>query len=138
MRKIFVIFLSLIYLVLSSGFTQYSHACKAMAVKTYSLTHQNSDEPCPICNSKKKDQNKKKEGCCQHEAKVIKTDDSVTNYSQFDFSVKFWGDAIPNELLGAVFDFAFETETHKTHSYLSSKIPIRGNPLYILHCVYRI
>lgn len=142
MRKLFVIFLSLCYLVLSSGFTQYQHTCKTMAIKIYSLTNtgeQNSDEPCPICSSKEKDLTKKKKGCCQHEAKIVKVDDSVKKQSQFDFSVKFRGDAIPNETLGAVFDIAIIADnTKQSTSYLTSKVPIRGNPLYILNCVYRI
>lgn len=142
MKKLFVIFLSLFYLVLSSGFTQYQHTCKAMAVKMYSLTnteHQNSDEPCPICSSKEKDLTKKKKGCCVHEARVLKVDDTVKNQIQFDFSVKFWGDAIPNETLGAVFESAIvANDDQQSNPYLTSTIPIRGNPLYILHCVYRI
>ena len=142
MKKIFALFLSLIYVVLSSGFTQYQHTCKAMAMKTYSLTnngHQNSDEPCPICSSKEKDLTKKKKGCCDHEAKIVKVDDTVKSKTQLDFSVKFWGDAIPNETLGAVFDSAIVADdTKQSTSYLTSKIPIRGNPLYILNCVYSI
>jgi hypothetical protein len=142
MKKLFVIFFSLFYLVVSSGFTQYQHTCKAMAVKMYSLTndgHQNSDEPCPICSSKEKDLTKKKEGCCDHEAKIVKVDDTVKNQVQFDFVVKIWGDAIPNKMLGTVFDYSIITDDTKlSNPYLTSKVPIRGNPLYILHCVYRI
>ncbi len=113
-----------------------------MAIKMYSLTNtgeQNSDEPCPICSSKEKDLTKKKKGCCQHEAKIVKVDDTVKSKSQLDFSVKFWGDAIPNETLGTVFDSAIIADnTKQSTPYLTSKVPIRGNPLYILHCVYRI
>lgn len=142
MRKLFVIFFSLFYLVLSSGFTQYQHTCKAMAVKLYSLTNsenQNSDEPCPICSSKEKDLTKKKKGCCDHEAKIVKVDDTVITKSQLDFSVKFWCDAIPNETLSALFEISiFADDTKQSTSYLTSKVPIRGNPLYILNCVYRI
>lgn len=141
MKKLFVISFSLVYLVLSSGYTQYSHICKEIAVKLYSLTnteYYNSDKPCPICSAREKDLKEKKKGCCEHEAKVIKTDDVIKKQSNFDLSVKFWGDAIPNKMLGTVFDFSVETETEKSTSYHSSKIPIRGNPLYILHCVYRI
>ena len=141
MKKLFVIFLSLCYLILSSGFTRYSHVCKGMAVHQYSLTntgHQNSDKPCPLCSVKDKNLNEKKKDCCRHETQIIKVNDSVKQQSSFDLSVKFWGDAIPNKMLGTVFDFSIETKTEKADQDLSSKIPIRGNPLYILHCVYRI
>ena len=142
MKKLFVILFSFLYLVLASGFTQYSHACKGMAMKTFSLTNtaqQNSDEPCPICADNEKGLTQKKKGCCQHEAKIVKVDDTVKNQIQFDFSVKFWGDAIPNETLGAVFESAIvANDDQQSNPYLTSTIPIRGNPLYILHCVYRI
>jgi hypothetical protein len=142
MKKLFVILFSFLYLVLASGFTQYSHACKGMAMKTFSLTNtaqQNSDEPCPICADNEKGLTQKKKGCCQHEAKIVKVEDSVKKQSQFDFSVKFWGDAIPNKTLGTVFDFPLITDnTKQTPSYFSSKVAVRGTPLYIYHCVYRI
>lgn len=142
MRKIFVIFLSLFYLVLSSGFTQYVHACKEMAVKTYSLTntaHQNADNPCPICSSKEKHLTQKKKDCCQYEVKTVQVDDGVKLQTKIDQAVKFLGDAIPYETLGTVFDFSILRDTTKqSTNYLSSKVPVRGNPLYILHCVYRI
>lgn len=141
MKKQFVIFLSFVYLVLSSGFIQYQHICEGMAVKSYSLTNteqSNSDKPCPICSSKEKNLKEKKKGCCKHETKIVKVDDSVKKQSSFDFSVKFWGDVIPNKMLGTVFDLSSSEPIEKTIPFLSSKIPIRGNPLYILHCVYRI
>lgn len=142
MKKSLVIFLSLFYLVLASGFTQYSHLCKEMASKVYSFTStqdQNQDKPCPICSKKDKNLKDKKKGCCQHEAQFVKVDDSLKKQNSFDFSVKFLGDAIPNKMLGAVFDVGtILLKTEKSTNYPSSKVPIQGNPLYILHCVYRI
>ncbi|MDM1046697.1 HYC_CC_PP family protein [Sphingobacterium hotanense] len=142
MKKLFVIFLSMLYLVLSTGFIQYSHMCKGMAVKLYSLTnsntHADSDKPCPICSNKNKELKGKKKGCCKHETKIVKVDNAAHKYSGFDLSVKFWGEAIPNETLGALFEFSGIYPEPSKPTYLSTKIPIRGNPLYILHCVYRI
>lgn len=142
MKKLFVIFLSLFYLVLASGFTQYAHLCKEMASKVYSFTntqHQNQDKSCPMCAAKEKGLKDKKKDCCQHETKLIKVNDSVKKQNSFDFSVKFWGDAIPNKMLGTVFDLELIlSDNSKNTAYSSSKVPIQGNPLYILHCVYRI
>ena len=142
MKKVFILFLSLIYLVLSSGFTQYSHFCKGTATERISLTntaHQDSDKPCPICSAKEKSLKDKKKDCCKHESKIIKVDDCVKKHNNFDFSVKFWGDAIPNKMLGTVFDFEpIVLDIEKNTAYSSTKVPILGNPLYILHCVYRI
>lgn len=142
MKKLFVLFFALCYLVLSSGYIQYSHACKGIAVKLYSLTdteHENSDKPCPICSGQEEGLTEQKKDCCQYEAQLVKVDDSVKSQFQFDYSVKFWGDAIPNKMLGSVFDLALVIDdTKQSSSYFSSKVPVRGNPLYILHCVYRI
>ncbi len=141
MRRAFVIFLSMFYLVLSSGFTQYQHLCKGMATQLYSLTspqEQNSNKPCPLCSSNDKDLTQKKKDCCKVESKTVKVDDSVKKQSNFDLSVKFWGDTIPNQMLGAVFDIATIEQTSTKNPNFSSKVPIRNNPLYILHCVYRI
>lgn len=141
MQKLFVIFLSVWYLVLSMGFTQYVHICKRMAVKVHSLTNteSRSDKPCPICAAKEKGLTGKKKDCCKQESKIVKVDHSFYKKSILDLSVKFWGEAIPNKLLGTVFDTSFASfETKKTNHCLSSKVPLRANFLYILHCVYRI
>lgn len=142
MKKLFVIFLSLCYLVLSSGFTRYAHLCKGTASRTYSLSNtqpDGKDRPCPICSAKEKGLKDQKKNCCKHESKLLKVDDGVKKYNNFDFSVKFWGDAIPYKMLGAVFELAAVAPgTKKNTAYSSTKVPIQGNPLYILHCVYRI
>ena len=142
MKKLLVIFLSLFYLALASGFAQYVYLCKGMASKVYSFTNtqeQNQDKPCSLCSAKDKDLKEKKKNCCKNEAKLVKVNDSIKKQFNFDFSVKFWGDAIPNKMLGAVFDVeSILLKTEKNTTYSSSKVPIQGNPLYILHCVYRI
>lgn len=142
MKKLLVIFLSMIYSVLALGLTQYQHICKGTAVKLYSWTNtENPDnnKPCPICYSKDKKLNEKKKDCCKHQSKLVKLNDSIKKQSHFDFSVKFWGSAIPNQLLGALFDISFVNSDNDKHlTYLSLKSPIWSNPLYILHCTYRI
>lgn len=85
MKKLFVIFLSMLYLVLPTGFIQYSHMCKGMAVKLYSLTnsntHADSDKPCLIRSNKNKELKEKKKGCCKHETKIVKVDNAAHKYS---------------------------------------------------------
>lgn len=142
MKKIFIIFFTILYSVMASGFTHYSHWCKETGIISHSFSNsleEQKDKPCPICAAKEKGLNEPKKDCCKHDTKIVKVDNSVKKQSHFDFSVKFWGDAIPNKMLGTLFDFrAVETETPKSLLYTSTKIPIRDNPLYILHCVYRI
>jgi hypothetical protein len=95
--------------------------CKGMDVKLYNLMsagHQDSDKPCPVCLQKQKDLKQKKKDCCQHEAKVIKVDTGVKKQAQFDASVKFLGDAIPDRTLGAVFEFLLLADTARQKHFL--------------------
>jgi len=113
-----------------------------MAITVYSFTdtkEQNQDKPCPICSAKEKGLKTAKKDCCKHQTKLVKVDDSIKKQSNFDFSVKFWGDTIPNNLLGAVFDSSIVVlDDTKSSIYYSSKVHVRDNPLYIFHSVYRI
>lgn len=102
------------------------------------MAHQGSDKPCSICSAKEKGLKDKKKNCCKHESKIVKVDDVAKKQSKLELSVKFWGDAIPSKMLETLFDFLIASFNTKTTHYLCSKVPIRGNPLYILHCVYRI
>lgn len=140
MHRLFVIFLSFVYLVLSTGFTQYAHFCKSGNVKQVSHTNlaEDPDKPCRLCSAKEKGLKDKKKNCCLHDSKIIKVDDSVQKQSFTDVSVKFLGEAIPNRMLGTLFDTATAATTTPENYSCSSKIPIQGNPLYILHCVYTI
>ncbi|QBQ41413.1 HYC_CC_PP family protein [Sphingobacterium psychroaquaticum] len=142
MKKLFVAILSLVYLVLSTGFTQYIHLCKGTAAKQISftdLTFKNTNDPCPICTSKHKGLKEKKKDCCKHETEVVKVDDTLNGQSQTDQPVKFWGNAIPTNMLEALFDAqSLDVSSNNDQSYLTSKVPLRGNPLYIIHCSYRI
>jgi len=141
MKKALVIFLSFLYLTMSAGFTRDIHVCKEMLLKSYNLVgteHHDKDAPCPKCSAKEKGLKERKKGCCQYETKIVKLDDVVKKKPHFDFAVKFFGFAIPNEMLGAVFDFSNADNCLKNLSYFPSRLPVRGNPLYILHCTYRI
>lgn len=123
---------------MSSGFTMYTHFCKGKKQGIAFYNGDQSDSPCPICAGKNKELKNKKKGCCRHEAKVFKTDDLTKNDQGFKFVLKFWGDAIPNRTICALFDFLLLAKAPENPNNLSSKIPIRSNPLFIFHCVYRI
>lgn len=140
MKRLFVIFLSLVYLVLSSGFAQYTHLCKGTTSKQVSLTNiiQDSKLPCALCASKEKGLDKKKKNCCKIKIQIFKTDKASSKQAGFDFSVKIWGDVIPNRTLGAVFDKLSIVNDSNYNTYSSVKILFRNNPLYILLCIYRI
>ncbi len=122
---------------MSSGLTTYTHFCKGVKQGVVLFNGDNVNEPCPVCASKNKQLKSKKKGCCKHEAKIVKVD-VANKYSGLDFPVKFWGDAIPNESLGALFDLLQSYPEPSQSTHFPSKIPIRSTPLYIFHCVYRI
>ena len=140
MRKLFVIFLSLLYLVLSSGFTQFSHECVGSAIRSVSLTASTAigDQPCPICLAKEKDLKKSKKDCCKHESKTLKVDVSTQGNGYFDYAFKIFAHVFPERMLGALFDLAIEGDIIANTNHYSTKTVPWSNPLYIFYCVYRI
>lgn len=137
MKRLIVLFLSMLYVVMSSGFTMYTHFCDGVKQgRGFSVNEQLPDRPCSICAAKKKQQ-KKKKGCCKHQSELVKVTDSAKKTTNQNFCLKVWGEAIPNRTLGAVFDIHFENELNTVYT-APADIPTPGNPIYILNCVYRI
>lgn len=141
MKKIFVVFLSALYLVLSSGFTQTTHICKEMTPQYHeaSTPLPLSGDPCPLCDSDEADMETRSTDCCETEYQIIKVDDSLKNQHNYNLSIKSGAEAIPQKALGTIFDFTvYDTKSESNLSLLTSKVPIQSNPLYIFHCIYRI
>lgn len=138
MKKLFVIFLSSLYLVLTTGFTQTVHICKEMMTKPLNVMtgHWEVDKACPFCSSVDMGAEEKKDGCCEEESKTVKIDESLKKETNYSFSIKS-SDHGTSTILGTIFDSTFVNDKEDI-PYLSTKIPIGENPLYILHCVYRI
>ncbi len=139
--------MSVLYLVMSFGVAPYQHICKKKSINISGVSYvgyQNSDFPCSLCKNKGKehsDQKKEpcKKDCCKKEIKFLKVDDFITHQPNFDSSIRFWGEAIPNKMLGSVFDLlGLNEETDNNSPPFSSKIRSLGNPYYIFYCVYRI
>ncbi len=125
---------------MASGFTQYTHWCKesAITIAGFEDTKQH-DKPCPICSTKEKGLKNQKKNCCQYDTKIVKTGDSLNKQNSFDFSVKFLEFTFSNKTLGTVYDAENLALANKdNNTFTSSKIPVKGNTLHILHCVYRI
>lgn len=128
------------YLMLSTGFSQYMHLCMTTDVQQYSLIglQIGSDDPCPLCTSLEQGLAQQKDDCCKLEMTQLRTDELAKTNPHFDFTVKIWGDIIPNRMLGAVFDPAAERASKHLYSTSTPPSLIEQNPLYIFHCVYRI
>lgn len=138
MKKLFVIFLSSLYLVLTTGFTQTIHICKEMLSKPMTeMTEQwEVNKPCPFCSSVDMGGEEKQDGCCEEASKIVKIDESLKKESNYSFSIKS-SDQGTSTILGAIFDSTFINDEEDL-PYLRAKLPVGHNPLYILHCVYRI
>ena len=138
MKKLFVIFLSSLYLVLTTGFTQTVHICKEMLANPLVVMTEpwEVNEPCPFCSSVDMGGEEKQDGCCEEASKIVKIDESLKKESNYSFSIKPSDEGTPT-ILGAIFDSTFINDKEGL-PYLRAKLPVGHNPLYILHCVYRI
>lgn len=138
MKKLFVIFLSSLYLVLTTGFTQTVHICKEMLANPLVVMTEpwEVNEPCPFCSSVDMGGEEKQDGCCEEASKIVKIDESLKKESNYSFSIKPSDYGTPT-ILGAIFDSTFINDKEGL-PYLRAKLPVGHNPLYILHCVYRI
>lgn len=138
MKKLFVIFLSSLYLVLTTGFTQTMHICKEMMMKPLSgmTDHWEVNKPCPFCTSADIDIEKKEDGCCEEASKIVKIDESLKKETNYNFSVKSQSHEI-SKILEIIFDSTFISD-EENRPYLRTQRVAGGNPLYILHCVFRI
>jgi hypothetical protein len=139
MNRVFVLFLTFLYLVLSSGFTTSTHFCEGIKQKTTLFNSHNKNEQCPVCAAKNKNKTQQqKKDCCKHQTELVKIAEKAQQISQQHFTSGFAGDALPHRFFGAVFETYIRPAAHQQPLYTSSSIPIRSNPLYIFHCVYRI
>ncbi len=95
-------------------------------------TEENSPTDCLLKESLSKE---KELGCCKNELNVSILDDALVSSPRENL----WLKTLPN---GTGSDFILvpgQTLGLASTPVLSQlKIPIQGNPLYVLHCVYRI
>lgn len=138
MRKLFIIFLSALYLVLSLGFTQYTHYCKGVKEQTSLASTHNGNKPCPVCSIKEKGLKEKKKDCCKHKSKLLKIEYPTLNNPANEIRFEISSITIPDCIFGTASDFSHKSASLLSSPYSSSTIPIRGNPLFILNSVYRI
>lgn len=134
MKKAFFIFLSILYLVLSSGFTTINHFCKGVKQQTSFFADTKPKNGCPICAEKKQQKSK---DCCKHKAQQHKISEKVKQPTLTDLIQKFTWAVLPAEFYKTIFSVYFP-EVNKPDTPVFAFIPIRNNPLYIFYCVYRI
>lgn len=137
MKKTLVIFLSLIFLVISTGFTTSEHFCKGVKQETTFFLDSSKDKNCPVCAAKKQYQ-AEKENCCKHESQLNKIDNSFSNKLQKQSDLKLVGQDLKLISLANTPVLDFNTTELFSGRFSNANLPLRKNALYIYHCVYRI
>ncbi|WP_430612084.1 HYC_CC_PP family protein [Flavobacterium sp. JP2137] len=137
MKKTVVLFLAILYVVVCSGFTTYTHLCQgveqAISFSDYNKVDQDN---CGFCKSIHKTSDEEK--CCKEISKNFKLNVKTALPKSIDFSAKFLGDALPHRFFAAVFEVVATVESVPYFNFQSHTIPLPSNPLYIFYCVYRI
>lgn len=136
MKKSFVIFLSMVYVLVSTGFTTSDHFCEGVKQETSFFSNSSKDKICQIC-AEKNQLKTKKENCCKHETQLNKFDQSFSNKLQKQNVFKLI-EHLPFICIENIFILDFAIFEVYSGSFSNYNFPSRKNPLYIFHCVYRI
>lgn len=136
MKKLFSIFLSLLYLVLSLGFTKNTHICKGIKQEISFFGKNKEGQPCSKCAIKN---GKILKGCCEHKTQLLKIIEKSQKTATEKISfVRILDASLPQASFQTVFVDYFPEQTAPPFSALFTAIPIRNFILYIYYCVYRI
>lgn len=136
MKRLLNLFLCILFLSVSTGFTASAHFCKGIKQEIRFFPDDHQNKVCPVCVIKT-NQKTKKDNCCKHEKEQIKLTEKVEKISQQQSLFKFSGETILYQHSLPTFDgSSISTELKVPSFYFSS--PKERPPLYVLHCVYRI
>ncbi|WP_306350707.1 hypothetical protein [Flavobacterium sp. '19STA2R22 D10 B1'] len=136
MKKAFVLFLTFIFLALSSGFTKSIHICKGIKQETYFFNLNKEGQPCSKCAIKGGGIIK---GCCKHETQVLKITEKAQKVTPDNPSiVKTLGVALPFHFFKIAFGYTTPKVNNSKFSYVVQSISLKNTLLYIYYCVYRI
>ncbi|MCX2452749.1 hypothetical protein OQX61_15830 [Pedobacter sp. PLR] len=136
MKRLSSLFLCLLFLLVSTGFTTSAHICKGVKQEIRLFSKEHQDQVCPVCALKNK-QLTKKDNCCKHEKDQVKLADKVQKIAQQDNISKFSGEAVLYLHPANTTIWDDKVTTVKTDAFYFSSL-IKLPPFYILHCVYRI
>lgn len=137
MKRAFILFLALLYMVFSTGFTTYTHLCNGVGQQT-SLTQKTDMQPgtCQYCNANKTSNHSKQ--CCKQEQKVYKLEEKSPLFKQLDFNYKEAGNGLIYRFLEHAFNAMLSSEEQSVPSLMPSYYPQLSNPRCIIFCVFRI
>lgn len=136
MKRLFSLFLCILFLTVSTGFTASAHFCNGIKQEIQFFPDDHQNTVCPVCVIKTK-QKTKKDNCCKHEKEQIKLTEKVEKISQQQTLFKFSGETtLYHHPLLPFHERIISTELNVPSFYFST--PKERPPLYVLHCVYRI
>ncbi|WP_316816534.1 HYC_CC_PP family protein [Pedobacter nyackensis] len=136
MKRLFSLFLSLLFLTVSTGFTGSVHVCKGIKQEVRLFQEDHNDKVCPVCALKNK-QKAKKHNCCKHQAEQFKLSEKASKNSAQQSLVKFSGEAVLYQSAAVTFEGKSALTAQNVSSFYFPT-PLKSPPLYVLHCVYRI
>lgn len=136
MKRLFSLFLCLLFLIVSTGFTTSAHICKGVKQEIRLFSKEHQDQVCPVCALKSK-QKTKKDNCCKHEQNQVKLADKVQKIANQESLMKFSGEAVLYLHPAKATVWNEQLNTSKAE-FVHASCPLKSPPFYILHCVYRI
>lgn len=139
MKKAVIIFVSFLYLILSTGFITNRHTCKKLGLEELLLfSKQDPTQPCTHCKAKNKNQTAPKKGCCTQRAELVKLTDKVQKTPDYKLPVKVWEEVNLHRFPERAFDTVLWSTDVADRCEVDSLPPPQDTPLFVLHCIYRI
>jgi hypothetical protein len=136
MQQFLTIFLTLIYLLFSTGIHISKHFC---GTELASIEFYGEAEKCACGADAEEDGN-----CCKDETKIFKTHNDLKSSFDFDFNNNVNDNLFGDLLLVVPLNFSYKTEFIHFFTNFSSKIrlipkiPLQKNPFWLVFRVLRI
>lgn len=137
MKKVFSILFSLLFVVISSGFTTYQHICQGIVQQTSMSSTYESKSECGFCKVNGKQVENPQKECCKQTVEIVKVKADFQKTSAQIVKASFFIDAILHPYFGYLFQGVVSTVS-QTASFLPYVYFVREIPIYIKNCVYRI
>ncbi len=144
MQQFITIFLTIIYLLFSTGISVSKHFC---GTELASIEFYGEAEKC-ACGANAEEDTEENNSCCKDETKIFKTNNDLKSSFDFDFnnniSDNLFGDLFGDLLLVLPLNFSYKTEFVRFFTNFSSKIrlipkiSLQKNPFWLVFRVLRI
>jgi hypothetical protein len=140
MQQFITIFLTIIYLLFSTGISVSKHFC---GTELASIEFYGEAEKC-ACGANAEEDTEENNSCCKDETKIFKTNNDLKSSFDFDLGNNVNDNLFGNLLLVVPLNFGYKTEFIQFFTNFSSKIrlipkiPLQKNPFWLVFRVLRI